>query len=53
MDVVELERHAQRVAASLEVAGDDIVGVQLSPRFDRVGRSAGAAARAANDAPER
>ena len=52
MDVVELERHAQRVAARLQIAGDRIVGVQLPPGFGRVG-GASRAGRLADDAPKR
>ena len=52
MNVIDLERHAQRVAARFQVSGDDIVGVQLPPCFDRVGPARGAP-RAADDTPDR
>ena len=51
MNVIDLERHARRVAACFQVSGDDIVGVQLPPGFDRVGRARGAP-RAADDTPD-
>ena len=41
----------QRVAAGLQVSGDDVVGIQLPPGIDRVGASR--ARRASHDAPDR
>jgi hypothetical protein len=44
-------RHMQRVAAPLQIAGHDIVGVQLPPGFDRV--RGGSRDPPADDAPQR
>ena len=51
MNVIDLERHPQRVAARFQVPGDDIVGVQLPACFDRVCPARGAP-RAADDTPD-
>ena len=53
MNVIDLERHTQRVPGGFDVSGDDIVGVQLPPGFDWVAGAPGCASRAAYDAPDR
>ena len=52
MDVINLKCHAQRVAGRLQISGDDIVGVQLPPGFDRVGGARSRAPGATDNAPD-